>query len=228
MVARRYSAEWWPSRPSARRVSPGRRGMIGGWHAVAHDVRRTTTRTTQPRQETSMDDVLELGLDTFGDVTVDPDGVPAAAAAGDPRRRRRGRARRPGGRRLHRRRRAPPSRLRRIDARRRARGDRVADGADPARFGRDRALERRPDPGVPAVRDPRRGVERSCRGHPRAWLVHRVVPAVRLRPRPVRGSCSTRSSTCSPRCCPSSRSPGPAPSASRSSSSASTPRPATG
>ena len=34
----------------------------------------------------------------------------------------------------------------------------------------------------------RRGLERARRGHPRARLVHRVLPAVRLRPRRLRGA----------------------------------------
>ena len=41
-------------------------------------------------------------------------------------------------------------------------------------------------------------VRRTGRGHPRPGLVHRVVPALRLRPRATTRCCSRRSSTCSP------------------------------
>ena len=72
--------------------------------------------------------------------------------------------------------------------------------AHPPRLGRHGAQLRRPDPRLRALRDARRRVERAGRGHPRPRLVHRVVPAVRLRPRPSTRSCSPRSSTCSRRC----------------------------
>ena len=45
---------------------------------------------------------------------------------------------------------------------------------------------RRPRARVPAVRDARRHLRRPRRDHARPRLVHRVVPAVRLRPLPVR------------------------------------------
>ncbi len=52
----------------------------------------------------------------------------------------------------------------------------------PARLRRDRAELRRPGARLPALRHRGRALQRPGRGHPRARLVHRVVPAVRLRP----------------------------------------------
>ena len=97
-----------------------------------------------------------LGLDTFGDAPLD--GAPGNHAADTARGRRRGRPRRPRRRRLHRPGRAPPSRLRDLRARRRARRDRRPDRADPPRHRRHRAVVRRPDPGLRALRHPRRRV----------------------------------------------------------------------
>ena len=104
------------------------------------------------------------------------------------------------GRRLLRRRRAPPRRLRRLGARGRARRHRRPHRAHPARLRGHGAQLRRPGARLPALRHARRGLERPGRGHPRPRLVHRVVPAVRLRPRRSTRSCSRRSWTCSPRC----------------------------
>ena len=53
-------------------------------------------------------------------------------------------------------------------------------------------------------------VQRPRRGHRRPRLLHRIVPAVRLRPRRSTRSCSSRSSTCSSRCCARRRSTGAA------------------
>ena len=72
--------------------------------------------------------------------------------------------------------------------------------AHPARLRRHGAQLRRPGARLPALLDARRRVGRPGRGHPRPRLVHRVVPALRLRPRRSTRRCSRRSSTCSPRC----------------------------
>ena len=93
------------------------------------------------------------------------------------------------------------ARVRRLRARGRARRDRRPHRADPPRLGRDRAELRRPRARLPALRHARRTVGRPRRGDPRARLVHRVVPAVRLRARASTRSSSRRSSTSSPRCC---------------------------
>src|SRR2546430_484326 len=66
------------------------------------------------------------------------------------------------------------------------RGDRRRHGADPALERRERALLRRPGPGLRAVRAHRPDLGRSSRDHGGAWLVHRVVPPVRLRPARLR------------------------------------------
>ena len=170
--------------------------MIGRTIGAAHGGTDMATHT-ELEAGTFEPAPIELGLDTFGDVTVDADGRALTARAGDPRRRRRGRAGRPGRRRLLRRRRAPPRRLRRLRARDRAGRDRRPDRADPPRLGRHRAQLRRPGPGLPALRHAGRRLERPRRGHPRPRLVHRVVPAVRLRPRATTRRSSRRSSTCS-------------------------------
>ena len=94
-------------------------------------------------------------------------------------------------------RRAPPARLPRLRAGRRARRGRRAHGADPAVERRHRAELRRPGARLPAVR--RRvdlHLRRPRRDHGRARLVHRVLPAVRLRPRRLRRAVSPRSSSC--------------------------------
>ena len=108
--------------------------------------------------------------------------------------RRRGRARRLRDRR------APPARLRRLGAGRRARRGGRADEADPADERRQRAQLGRPRARVPAVRDARPALRRARRDHGRPRLVHRVVPALRLRPRTTTTSSSPRSSTCSCAC----------------------------
>ena len=131
---------------------------------------------------------LELGLDTFGDVTVDAAGEPLPLDVGDAQRRRRGRARRPRRARLLRHRRAPPQGLRRVRARRGAGGDRRPDEPDPPRIGGHGAQLRRSGARVPALLHARRRLEWPCRGDPRPRLVHRVVPALRLRARAVRAA----------------------------------------
>ncbi len=127
---------------------------------------------------------VELGLDTFGDVAVDADGRHGPVRAGHPQRGRGGRARRPGRRRLLRRRRAPPRRLRRS---RRPRSCSRRSPAAPSASASGTAVT------VLSSDDPVRVFERFAtldavsqrprRDHPRSRLVHRVVPAVRLRPR---------------------------------------------
>ena len=94
-----------------------------------------------------------------------------------------GRAGRP--RRL-RRRRAPPPGLRRLGTCRGTGGGRGGDDPDQADQRGQRAQLRRPGAGVRGVRDRRPALERPRRDHGRARLVHRVVPAVRLRPRRLR------------------------------------------
>jgi predicted dinucleotide-binding enzyme len=58
-------------------------------------------------------------------------------------------------------------------------------GYDPvgAGFRRHRAELRRSGPGLPAVLHAERDIRRPGRGHPRPRVQHRVIPAVRLRPR---------------------------------------------
>ena len=132
---------------------------------------------------------LELGLDTFGDVTRDESGALRQRRADHPQRRR------PGG------------------ARRRGRARRSSGwGSTTAPSSRSRAPRSCWRPRPPAPRsihlgtavtvlssdDPVRVYERFAtldavsqrprRGHPRARLVHRVVPAVRLRPARLRGA----------------------------------------
>ena len=130
---------------------------------------------------------VELGLDTFGDVTrrrrAHRCRTPRSSATSST-----GGARRRARPRLLRRRRAPPRGLRRLGARGRARRDRRA----PTRIQLGSAVT------VLSSDDPVRVFqrfatldalsERARRGHPRPRLVHRVVPAVRLRPRRVRGA----------------------------------------
>ena len=119
--------------------------------------------------------------------------------------RRGGRARRPGRRRLHRPGRAPPPRLRDLRARRRARRDRRPDRADPPRHRVTVLSLRRPDPGLPALRHPRRRV---------ATVAPRSSSAAAPSSSPSGSSASTsatttgssrRSSTSSPRSSTSSR-----------------------
>ena len=61
-----------------------------------------------------------------------------------------------------------------------------AHGADPADERRHRAELGRPGPRLPGLRDARPDLRRARRDHGRARVVHRVVPAVRLRPRRLR------------------------------------------
>ena len=69
---------------------------------------------------------------------------------------------------------------------------------------------------VHRLRDPRRGVERPRAADRRPRLADRLLPAVRVRPRRLRGRSSRRSSTCSRACSATNPSPGPAPPARRS------------
>ena len=106
----------------------------------------------------------------------------------DPQRDRRRRARRRGRHRLLRCRRASSRRLRGVGTRDGARRDRRSDRTDPPRIRCDRPQFGRSDPGVPTVRDTRRGLERSGRSDSRARIVHRVVSPVRIRAERLRAS----------------------------------------
>ncbi|CAA9230012.1 MAG: hypothetical protein AVDCRST_MAG20-1193, partial [uncultured Acidimicrobiales bacterium] len=110
------------------------------------------------------------------------------APAGHPQPRRGGGAGRRARARLHRRRGAPPGGLRRLGPRGGARRHRRADVAHPPRVGRDRPQLRRPGAGVPALRHPGRRLGREGGGHPGAWLLRGVVPALRLPARRLRGA----------------------------------------
>ena len=59
---------------------------------------------------------------------------------------------------------------------------------NPPRLRRHRAELRRSGPGVPAVLHTERDLRRPGRSHPRPRIEHRIVPAVRLRPRRLRGT----------------------------------------
>ena len=104
-----------------------------------------------------------------------------AAAAREPARGdragRRGRARRV------RRGRAPPARVHRLRARGRAGRGGGANVEDPADVRGLRAELRRPRARLPGLRDARPDLRRARRDHGRPRLVHRVLPALRLRPR---------------------------------------------
>ena len=125
---------------------------------------------------------MELGVSTFADVRPSPGG-PAV----DPARRLREvleeaeLAEQVGPRRL-RCRRAPPARLRHLRAGGRPRRRRRAHGEDPADEHGDGPQHRRSRAGPGGVRHRRPPLGRTRRDHGRAWVVHRVVPAVRLRP----------------------------------------------
>ena len=134
-----------------------------------------------------MTDTFELGLDTFGDVTMAADGTLHSAAHVLARRRRRGRARRPG------RARTPSASASIIAATLPSRRPRSCSRAIAARTSRillGSAVT------VLSTDDPVRvfqrfstldaSVERARRSHPRPRIVHRVLSALRLRPRPVR------------------------------------------
>ena len=144
---------------------------------------------------------VELGLDTFGDVTAAADGalLPHAQVI----------------RNVDRRRQCWPTRsawTSSASASITARDFAVsapevvlaaiagADHTHPPRLGRDRAEFGRSGPRVPALRDAGRRLERTGGSHPRPRLVHRILPAVRLRPVATTRRCSRRSSTCSPPC----------------------------
>ena len=72
--------------------------------------------------------------------------------------------------------------------------------AHPPRIGGDGAQHRRSGARLPALLDAQRDLERARRGDPRPRIVHRVVSALRLRPRRLRACCSRRSSSCSRSC----------------------------
>ena len=125
--------------------------------------------------------MIELGLDTFGDVVFDSERPPCLAGAGAAECRDRRRARRGGWRRCVRRGRASSSRLCRVGAGSGAVSHCRQDRADSSRFGGDGAQHRRSDPGVSAILDAQRSVERARRSDPRQGILHGVVSAVRLR-----------------------------------------------
>ena len=130
---------------------------------------------------------MELGIYTFAEVTPDPQtGRTVEPGAAPPRSDRGDRARRPGRPRRLRRRRAPPPGLRRLGARGRARRRRRAHRAHPPDERGQRAQLGRPRARVPGLRDARPALGRPRGDHGRPRLVHRVVPAVRLRPRRLR------------------------------------------
>ena len=54
-----------------------------------------------------------------------------------------------------------------------------------------------PDPRLSAIRDPRPDLQWPCRDHGRAGLVHRELPAFRLRPQRLRRAVRPRSCSCS-------------------------------
>ena len=72
--------------------------------------------------------------------------------------------------------------------------------ADSSRVVGDRAQLGRSRPRLRALLDAGRHLERPRRNHRRPRLVHRVVSAVRLRPRSSTSCCSRSGSTCSRRC----------------------------
>ena len=115
-------------------------------------------------------------------------GRPPQRRADDPQRRRPGGARRRGGTVVLRGGGAPSPRVRRLEPRDRARRRRCADRQHPSGHRGDGPLQRRSGARVRAVRDARRDLGRSRRGDPRTRLVHRVLPAVRLRPPRLRGA----------------------------------------
>ena len=79
-----------------------------------------------------------------------------------------------------------------------ARGGRGAHAAHPAHERGHGALVRRSGAGLSAVRHARLPVGRAGRDHGRARRLHRILPAVRLRPRRLRRRCSPKtSSSCS-------------------------------
>ncbi len=69
---------------------------------------------------------------------------------------------------------------------------------------------RRPRPRLPGFRRGGPPLGRACGDHGRSRLVHRVVPAVRLRPRRLRRASTPRSSSCCSRSATASTSRGPA------------------
>ena len=175
-----------------------------------------------------MNNNVEFGLDTFGDVTVDGDGNPPVAGAGDSQRDRGGRARRSAGHRQLRRRRASPRRLRHLGARGRARRDRQPHRAHPPRHRRDRAELGRSGAGVRTLRHARL---RSPAGGPRSRSGAARSPS---RSRcsgttwPTTSGCSRKSSTCSRTCSRKTPSRGRAASARRCRTSTCIPRPKAG
>ena len=97
-----------------------------------------------------------------------------------------GRAGRPRRSRRVRRRGAPPPRLRGLVTGRRAGRDRGPHREDPTDERRDRAQLGRSGQGVPGLRHARPSVRRAGGDHGGPRLLHRVLPAVRIRPRRLR------------------------------------------
>jgi alkanesulfonate monooxygenase SsuD/methylene tetrahydromethanopterin reductase-like flavin-dependent oxidoreductase (luciferase family) len=154
-----------------------------GWAwGLLHRTRAVGPRGTLMQMETpSATSTIELGLDTFGDVTTGPDGLPHPQAQVIRARRRRGGARRQVGLAFfgvgeHHRPDFAVSAPEVVLAAIAARTTRIP------RLGRDGAQHRRPGARVPALLHAQRPLARSRRGDPRPRIVHRVVPALRLRP----------------------------------------------
>ena len=131
---------------------------------------------------------IDLGLDTFGDVTLDTRG----SASAMPRRSATSSTRRCSPMRSGCRSSAWGSTT---DRSSRSRARRSCwpppprgPTRHPPRHRSDRALLRRPGARLRAIRHAGRRLARPCGGHPRPRLVHRVVPAVRLRSARLRGA----------------------------------------
>ena len=106
---------------------------------------------------------------------------------GDPERGRGSGPRRGGRNRLLQHRRALPHRVHGLGEPCRARRDRQPNGTHPARKRRDRAQHTGSGPAVHRLRHARRRLERPRAADRRTRLADRVVPALRIRPRRLRG-----------------------------------------
>ena len=126
--------------------------------------------------------MIELGLDTFGDVVLGSDGRPVTQAQALRNVVAEGVLADAARDRCVRRWRAPPRRLRRVRAGSGPGRHRRQDRADPSRVGGDGAELGRSGQGVSAILDAQRVVERARRSDSWQRFVHRVVSAVWLRP----------------------------------------------
>ena len=141
-----------------------------------------------------MTQTIELGLDTFGDVTVDTDRQPLTQAQALRHVVEEGVLADQVGLDVLRRRRTPPKGLLDIRARSRA-ARRLRRGLEriSPRLRSHRAQHRRSGARLPALLDAERHLERTRGSDRRTRLVHRVVPAVRLRHVAATRSSSRRS-----------------------------------